>query len=199
MGLQSTSIQLNRNTIYLLVGPNGSGKSTLLKILSGLIKPTTGEGSVLGTDLKNINTLHNQLGFVPDIQPSIPNVTPRKFFRTLRILRGLDKSYDKKWLEYCENFQLAKWIDRPLNWFSQGMLKRISIVTGVFHEPKLLFMDEPLENLDTEGKTILDNLLQDLLNKGCTIVISSHILKDDGFNILKPQILFMENLFDRVS
>lgn len=190
---------MDRNTIYLLVGPNGSGKSTLLKILTGLIKPTTGEGRVLGTTLRNIDTLDNQLGFVPDIQPSIPNVTPRKFFKTLRILRGLDQSYDKKWLEYCEKFQLMKWIDRPLNWFSQGMLKRISIITGIFHEPRLLFMDEPLENLDTEGKTLLEKLLQELLNKGCTIVISSHILKDDGFNTLKPKILFIEDLFQNVS
>ncbi len=183
----------------MLVGPNGSGKSTLLKILAGLTKPTTGEGLILGTLLKNIQSLNNQLGFVPDTQPSIPNVTPRKLFRTLRIIRGLDQSYDKRWLEYCERFQLTKWIDRPLNWFSQGMLKRISLITGIFHDPKLLFMDEPLENLDSEGKALLEELLQELLKKGCTIVISSHILKDDGFNTLKPKMLFIEELFQNVS
>ena len=109
-------------------------------------------------------------------------------------MRGKDQSYDQKWFIYIERFQLTKWLDRPLNWFSQGMLKRISKITGIFYEPRLLLMDEPLENLDAEGKVLQEELLQGLLNVGSTIIISSHILKDDGFNTLKPKILFIEDL-----
>ena len=165
-----------------------------MKIIAGLTKPTTGKVSVLGSDLENSELFKNQIGYVPDTQPFIANITPKMLLKTLRIMRGIDQSYDQKWINYFERFQLTKWLDRPLNWFSQGMLKRISIITGIFYEPRLLLMDEPLENLDAEGKVLLEELLQGLLNVGSTIIISSHILKDDGFNTLKPKILFIEDL-----
>ena len=194
IGLKSLSLEIQEKDIFLLVGSNGSGKSTFFKIITGLLKPTTGTVKILGTNHNNIKKINNLLGFVPDTQPNIPNVTPRKLLKTLRIMRRLDQIYDSKWMAYIERFQLTKWIDRPLNWFSQGMLKRIAIITGIFYDPKLLLMDEPLENLDIEGKVLLEIILQEMLNAGSTIIISSHILKDDGFSTLKPKILFIEDL-----
>ena len=176
IGLKSLSLEIQEKDIFLLVGSNGSGKSTFFKIITGLLKPTTGTVKILGTNHNNIKKINNLLGFVPDTQPNIPNVTPRKLLKTLRIMRRLDQIYDSKWMAYIERFQLTKWIDRPLNWFSQGMLKRIAIITGIFYDPKLLLMDEPLENLDIEGKVLLEIILQEMLNAGSTIIISSHIL-----------------------
>ena len=140
--------------------------------------------------------LQNIIGFVPDLQPSIANVTPRTLFKTLRIVRGLDQTYDEIWKDYCEKFLLTKWLDRPLNWFSQGMLKRISIITGIFYHPHLLFMDEPLENLDQEGRILLEKILVELLQEDCTILITSHILSIEGFIKIEPKLINLEELMD---
>ena len=196
IGLKSLSLEIREKDIYMLVGSNGSGKSTLFKIITGLLKPTTGTVKILGINHNNIKEINNFIGFVPDTQPNLPNVTPRKLLKTLRIMRRLDEIYDMKWMAYIERFQFTKWIDRPLSWFSQGMLKRIAIITGIFYEPKLLLMDEPLENLDIVGKVLLEKILQEMLDAGSTILISSHILKDDGFSTLKPKILFIEDLIN---
>jgi len=193
IALKKMSLQIQENTFSLLTGSNGIGKTTLMSILSGLSKPSTGSGTILGESILG-RIDKQQIGFAPDLLPRVSNITINEFFKVIASMRHTE---NERWRDLITLFQMDKWVHKPLHWCSIGMLKRISLITAFFHEPKLVLLDEPLENLDNNGKEILAELLLKSLNHGATTLMTSHIVKEPRFIELKPNYIDMEDLFSK--
>jgi gallidermin-class lantibiotic protection ABC transporter ATP-binding subunit len=171
------SIHVKRNSIYGLLGPNGSGKSTFLKQVTGLLKPTQGEIYFHGhpwerKDLKKIGALIES--------PAIyPNLTARENMEVYRLLYGLENPEGKlKIDELLQTVGLIGAGNKPVKNYSTGMKQRLGLAVALLNSPELLILDEPANGLDPIGIEGLRDLISSMLEKGITVILSSHILKE---------------------
>jgi ABC-2 type transport system ATP-binding protein len=178
--LQGVSFAATGQAIGLL-GPNGSGKSTLIKILLGLVRPTSGSASVLGLDSRHQALRIRQLtGFMPESECLIPRMNAVTFVSLAGQLVGmssgdaLSRAHD-----VLQALDLGEARFRDLETYSTGMLQRVKLAQALVHHPRLLFLDEPTNGLDPQGRDEMLALIRDISRKkGISVVLSSHILHD---------------------
>ncbi|MCA9321006.1 MAG: ABC transporter ATP-binding protein [Planctomycetes bacterium] len=167
-----------------LLGPNGAGKSTLIKCLMGLIRPTRGSAEVLGyASIKDRIALRRNVGYVPERDCHIPGMSAIDYATLGGELTGMPRSdaiqRAHEMLHFCG---LGEARYRPVDGYSAGMKQRIKLAQALVHDPKLIFLDEPTNGLDPEGRVALLSILRDLqTHKGIRIILSSHLLRDVEF------------------
>lgn len=173
--LDDINLKLEKGKIYGIIGKNGSGKTMLFKALCGLIKPTSGEITVLnkkihrgelpestGVIIETPGFLQQYSGFFNlKILASINNIISDNDIKDVIRLVGLDPE-DKK----------------PLKKFSLGMKQRLGIAQAIMENPKLLILDEPMNALDQEGVKLVREILQELKKNSVTIIMASHSKED---------------------
>ncbi len=164
-----------------LLGPNGAGKSTLIKTLLGMVTPALGEARVLGIDCRRDPiSLRRRVGYVPEKDCHIPGMTAADYVTLGGELAGMthrdavERAHEM--IRFCGVGE-ARY--RAVDGFSAGMKQRIKLAQALVHDPDLIFLDEPTNGLDPEGRVLLLNVLKELHQKhGIRIVISSHLLRD---------------------
>lgn len=166
------------DSCFALLGPNGAGKTTTILMLLGLVKPNKGTAFILGKDvIKRYNEICNKVGFLPEDVGFYPNLTGREHLEIAIRLKG-NKSDIK------ENVQSSlKWSgidnkdwDRRTKTYSRGMKQRLGLAQAFAGNPKLVFLDEPLSNIDPLGRDDLINKIREKRKESTTIIISSHII-----------------------
>lgn len=167
------SISIPKNCIYGLLGPNGAGKSTTLKMLTGLLKPTSGEVIFDGhkwsrNDLMDIGSLIEQA-------PIYGNLTARENLKVHATLLGLSEERISEVLKIVGLTNTGK---KQACQFSMGMKQRLGIATAILNKPKLLILDEPTNGLDPIGIQDLRELIKSFPKQGMTVILSSHILSE---------------------
>ena len=174
--LEDFTLTIKQNEIHGLLGPNGAGKTTLMSILSGLIKPTSGNVVIQNfnqkTDLKKIQKI---IGIVPQEYALYPTLTAREnleFFG--KIYKVSSKELHDKINDLTEKIGMSKFLDKKIDSFSGGMKRRINLLAGILHQPEILFLDEPTVGVDIQSKIILLDYLQELHQQGMSIVYTSH-------------------------
>lgn len=171
--LKDISIHVRENSVYGLLGPNGAGKSTLLKLITGVLKPTSGEILMDGrkwqrSDLKNIGSMIEG--------PAIyDNLTAFENLEALALLLDVPKSRIN---EVLRIIGLAKTDKKIAKNFSLGMKQRLGIGMALLNNPKLLILDEPTNGLDPIGIQELRELIRSFPEKGITVILSSHLLSE---------------------
>jgi len=173
--LDRLTVELPASGIIGLVGPNGSGKSTLIRILLGLIRPTEGSASVLGSPISSPRDYASRVGVLIESPAFLPGLSARSNLVSLARLRHLP-------LERVDAV-LAKvgliGRDRePVKRFSLGMKQRLGIAAALLSDPELLILDEPTNGLDPAGIVEIRELLRDLGRNGRTVIVSSHQLSE---------------------
>jgi len=164
-----------------LLGPNGAGKSTLIKTLLGFLKPAAGRGSVLGCDIASQGmTIRQRVGLMPEIDCHIPGMNAVTFVAFAGELAGMPGNQAirraHETLEYCG---LGEARYRNVETYSTGMKQRIKLAQAIVHGPKLLFLDEPTNGLDPQGREDMLDLIRSVSHgKGISVVVSSHLLPD---------------------
>jgi ABC-2 type transport system ATP-binding protein len=164
-----------------LLGPNGAGKSTLIKTLLGFLKPAAGRGSVLGYDISTHRmTIRQKVGLMPEIDCHIPGMNAVTFVSFAGELAGMPGSQAMRraheTLEYCG---LGEARYRKIETYSTGMKQRIKFAQALVHGPKLLFLDEPTNGLDPQGREEMLDLIRSISHgKGISVLVSSHLLPD---------------------
>ncbi|MCE2791767.1 MAG: ABC transporter ATP-binding protein [Blastopirellula sp.] len=164
-----------------LLGPNGAGKSTLIKVLLGLVKVTTGSGSVLGEAIgRGGREVRNRIGYVPEDDCYIPGMTGIEvveFAATLSGLPGIEAlRRAHEILDFC-NVRQERY--RAIESYSTGMRQKIKFAAAIVHDPELLILDEPTSGLDPEERESLLNRIRFLAREhGKSILLSTHILPD---------------------
>jgi ABC-2 type transport system ATP-binding protein len=164
-----------------LLGPNGAGKTTLLKTLMGFLKPAAGTANVLGLNVAaEALTIRQRIGLMPEQDCHIPGMNAVTFVGYAGELAGMPAAQAMRRahevLEYCG---LGEARYRNVETYSTGMKQRIKLAQALVHGPKLLFLDEPTNGLDPQGRDAMLDLIYDISHgKGLSVIVSSHLLPD---------------------
>jgi ABC-2 type transport system ATP-binding protein len=178
--LNDFSLSITEGQIFGLLGPNGAGKTTLISILCGLIKSTSGSFSIDNlTYAKNSNEIKKIIGVVPQEYALYPTLTAREnlmYFGSMYGLKG--DNLKEKIIESLDFLGLLKFADKRVETFSGGMKRRVNLIAGILHSPKILFLDEPTVGVDVQSKSAIIEYLKQLNQNGTTIIYTSHHLSE---------------------
>ncbi|CAM3931736.1 MULTISPECIES: ABC transporter ATP-binding protein [Flavobacterium] len=178
--LTDFSLTIYESQIFGLLGPNGAGKTTLISILCGLVKPTSGSftiNNLMYSD--NATQIKKTIGVVPQEYALYATLTAREnllYFGSMYGLKGRDLK--NKVSECLDLLGLLKFADKKVETFSGGMKRRVNLIAGILHNPKILFLDEPTVGVDVQSKNAIIGYLKKLNDEGTTIVYTSHHLKE---------------------
>jgi ABC-2 type transport system ATP-binding protein len=176
--LHGISFEVQRGELFGFVGPNGAGKTTTLKILLGLIRASGGDASILGHRVRE-TAFRREVGFLPENPYFYDFLTGREILRFYAKLCGVDgAARERRVGELLERVGLAHAADARLRTYSKGMLQRVGIAQALVHDPKVVFLDEPMSGLDPLGRKEIRDLIVALHAEGKTIFMNTHILTD---------------------
>ena len=176
--LKGIDLSVSAGQVVGYIGPNGAGKSTTIKILIGMLPDYTGEATVLGMDVKtNALDIKRRIGYVPENAALYDTLTPMEYLQFIGQLYGLDRLHiDAKALELLRLFQLSDYANARMTTFSKGMRQKVLLISGLLHNPDVIFLDEPLSGLDANAVALVKEIIRQLANSGKTIFYSSHIM-----------------------
>ena len=177
--LRGISLSVESGVVGLL-GPNGAGKSTLISVLLGQTPATSGRATVLGLDVRREQRLiRRRVGFVPENDCLIPGFTGVGYVYYTGRLAGMSHSDSmQRTHEVLDYAALGEARYRPAEQYSAGMRQRLKLAQALVHDPDLLFLDEPTNGMDPEGRQTMLSLIRDLGRAGISVVLSSHVLPD---------------------
>jgi ABC-2 type transport system ATP-binding protein len=162
-----------------LVGANGAGKSTLIKILLGLLRPTSGEATVMGMDVKAKGTTIRQfVGYMPEYDCLPPDVSATDFVSHMARMSGLPSAAAReRTAEVLRHVGLYEERYRPIGGYSTGMKQRVKLAQAIVHDPRLLLLDEPTNGLDPAGRDEMLALVRRTGTEfGIAVIVASHLL-----------------------
>jgi ABC-2 type transport system ATP-binding protein len=178
--LRNLSVEMSPCAIGLL-GPNGAGKSTLIKTMLGFLPPSSGSIHIFGMSPKTQGpTVRQIIGYMPEEDTYINGMSAVEFVTYCGLLCGLPPKESRlrahQVLHYCG---LGEARYRKVDTYSTGMRQRIKLAQALVHDPKLLFLDEPTNGLDPQGRKDMLSLIKDISHhKGISVILSSHLLPD---------------------
>ncbi len=176
--LESLTLSVEEGEVFGFLGPNGAGKTTTLKLLMRIIRPTSGEASILGYSIGHPH-VYSQVGYLPEQPYFYDYLTAEELLSYLGRLSGVpSKHLASRVTDLLKRAGLFEARSLQLRKFSKGMLQRIGLAQAVINDPKVLFLDEPFSGLDPIGRRELREMIQQLNRQGVTIFFSSHILSD---------------------
>jgi ABC-2 type transport system ATP-binding protein len=176
--LRPLNLAVEDGEIFGFLGPNGAGKTTTLKMLMGLVFPSGGTARILGMELDDPR-MKAQIGFLPEQPYFYDYLTARELLKYYGQLSGVDaKQLARRADAALERVGLTDAANVQLRKFSKGMLQRAGIAQAILHEPKVVFLDEPMSGLDPMGRREVRNLIEELKSEGKTVFFSTHILSD---------------------
>jgi ABC-2 type transport system ATP-binding protein len=176
--LQPLHLAVQEGEIFGFLGPNGAGKTTTLKILMGLVFPTAGTARILGREWTDPE-VKAQIGFLPEQPYFYDYLTAHELLDYYGQLSGVPGRDRKQRIEtMLGRVGLSDIKGIQLRKFSKGMLQRVGIAQAILHDPKLVFLDEPMSGLDPLGRREVRDLIEQLKNEGKTVFFSTHILSD---------------------
>jgi len=179
IGLNGVTFETRENIVGLL-GPNGSGKSTLLNLVTGQLRPSSGELKVLGASPWRNRALGGRIGFVPETDTFWEWMTGLDFVARLTRLQGFsrDEAETRATLALTEaQLQQEAWT-RPIGTYSRGMRQKTKIAQAIAHDPELLILDEPLTGADPVSRRHLNEVIRARAARGARVVFSSHVLHE---------------------
>ena len=171
--LQNVDFTLKKGEIHALMGENGAGKSTTLKMITGILKPTSGNIEFDGHTWKRSDL--NHIGALIEMPPLYENLTAYENLKVRTTVLGLT---DKRIDEVLQIVRLTETGKKRAGQFSLGMKQRLGIAVALLNNPKLLILDEPTNGLDPIGIEELRELIRSFPAKGITVILSSHILSE---------------------
>lgn len=176
--LDGLSLSVAEGEIFGCLGPNGAGKTTTLKLLMRLIYPTAGTARILGQPIEDI-ALHREIGYLPEHPYFYDYLTANEFLDYCAQLFALGGEERRRRIgRLLERVGLTAAADVQLRRFSKGMLQRVAIAQALVNDPRIVFLDEPLEGLDPVGRRELRDIILELREQGKTVFLSTHILSD---------------------
>ena len=178
IALRPLNLTVEVGEVFGFLGPNGAGKTTTLKLLMGLVFPTAGTASILGMAIDD-QRVKSQIGFLPEQPYFYDYLTAKELLEYYGQLSGVaakerarraDAMLARVGLSDAARVQLRK--------FSKGMLQRVGLAQAILHDPKIVFLDEPMSGLDPMGRREVREIIQQLQQEGKTVFFSTHILSD---------------------
>lgn len=178
VAVRGLTLQVEPGEVFGFLGPNGAGKTTAIKMLLGLVAPTSGQATLLGSPLGDL-TVRAKIGFLPEHFRFHDWLTAREFLDLHGRLYRMDVARLRRRIdELLELVGLASFRAKQLKTFSKGMLQRIGLAQALLNEPALVFLDEPTSGLDPVGRRLVRDIIRDLRARGTTVFLNSHLLSE---------------------
>ena len=181
VAVNNVSFQVKKGEIFGFLGPNGAGKTTTIKILTTLLQPTKGQVNIASFDVvKNPDGVRSSIGIVPQaltLDDDLKGMT--NLLLSAKLYRVPDKIAKERANELLELVGLKDAARRDVSTYSGGMRKRLELIIGLIHNPKVLFLDEPTLGLDIQTRSVIWDYLKKLNKEnGLTIFITTHYLEE---------------------
>ena len=174
--LAGVALEVPRGSVFGLLGPNGAGKSTLVKSLLTIVRPTECRGRLLGAPIGHRATLR-QVGYLPEHARFPEYLTGREVIGYSAGLAGVPKAEARtRTAALLERVGMTAWGDKKLATYSKGMRQRIGLAQALVNEPAIVFLDEPTDGVDPEGRIEIRRMIEAMRAEGRTVFVNSHLL-----------------------
>ena len=176
--LHDIHLDVEAGQVLGYIGPNGAGKSTTIKIICGIVDDFEGDVTVMGMDVrKDALEIKRRIGYIPELAAMYDVLTPIEYLNFIGKLYNLEPgTIEKKSSELLRLFELDTRANERMNAFSKGMKQKVLLISGLLHNPDIIFLDEPLSGLDANAVILVKEILLQLKMAGKTIFYSSHIM-----------------------
>lgn len=187
-GIENVSFEIEEGEIFGFLGPNGAGKTTAMKILTGLSRPDGGTARIMGFDIRErFSEAMAKTGSIIENVVPYPNLTAMENMELIGSFKGADS---KNLLSCIEKVSLSDYKDEKTRNFSLGMRQRLGFAMAMAGEPSVMILDEPLNGMDVSGMVEIREIIKDMAKRGCTFLISSHLIHDVELTCTKVGILY---------
>jgi ABC-2 type transport system ATP-binding protein len=178
VAVNALSLRVGAGEVMGFLGPNGSGKTTTIRLLMGLLRPTSGQASILGRDCHaDAVALKREVGYLPDEPFLYPYLAGREVLELVAGLHGFTPADARRRAgELAEKLGLGDAAGAYTVTYSLGMKKRLALAMALIHDPRVLIMDEPTNGLDPKGAREMRATIAELAAAGRTIFLSTHLL-----------------------
>ena len=206
VAVDDLSLEVERGEVFGFLGPNGAGKTTTVRMLTGLIRPTSGSAQVAGFELGKQDTeIRRNVGILTESPGMYERLSAEKnltIFANLYDVPDIDKSVNK----YLSMLGLWERRHDAVGSFSKGMRQKLAVARALIHEPQILFLDEPTSGLDPEAAKTVRDFVEELKTEGRTIFMTTHNLDEaerlcDRVGIFQQKLLTLDspaNLRDKM-
>ncbi len=179
VAVDGISFSIPEGQICGYLGPNGAGKTTTVKMLTGMMRSTSGTATIAGYDIQKEGLeVKRRVGYVPESGALYQSLTPFEYLQFVGRLYGMDdRDITKRINEFSQIFQIGERIHERMTGFSKGMKQKVLIESALIHNPQVIFLDEPLSGLDANTVLLLKKILRHLADEKKTIFYCSHILE----------------------
>ena len=175
--VKGVSFEVSEGEVFGFLGPNGAGKTTTIKMLTGLIRATSGSATLFDEAIPSPRAME-RVGFLPENPYVYPYLSPREFVTLCGRLSGMRGNLDAKVERILERVGMGHAMDRAVRALSKGMLQRVGLAAALVHGPELLILDEPMSGLDPMGRKEVRDIIVEEAKAGRTVFFSTHILGD---------------------
>jgi ABC-2 type transport system ATP-binding protein len=176
--LAGVSLHVPRGSVFGLLGPNGAGKSTLVKSLLTIVRPTECRGRMLGEPIGHRKTLR-RVGYLPEHARFPDYLTGREVIGYSAGLAGVPKGITReRATRLLELVGGCQWGDNKLATYSKGMRQRVGLAQALINEPDIVFLDEPTDGVDPEGRIEIRKMIEGMRAEGRTVFVNSHLLAE---------------------
>ena len=171
-------LKVNQGEFFAILGPNAAGKTTTIKVMTGLIKPTSGSAQVCGFDVQREPLqVRQRMAYVPDFPFLYDKLTPWEFLRfTGQLFRMPNDRITSLSNDLIARFNLQEFIHKPIEGLSHGTRQRVAIVSALLHAPEVFVIDEPMVGLDPHHARVVKDVLKERSQAGMTVFLSTHQL-----------------------
>ncbi len=180
--VKGVSFSVKSGEVFGFLGPNGAGKTTTIRMLTGVLKPDSGEVRVLGYDMLNEREkikAREKTGIVPEMANPYVDLTAMQNLRLMGELYGMSKAeIEKRLLELLREFDLYEKRNVKVRGFSKGMRQRLIIAMAMIADPELYFLDEPTSGLDVISARLIKDVIREEKKAGKTIFLTTHNMDD---------------------
>lgn len=173
------SFRVPRGTLFGFLGPNGAGKTTTMRMIAQILRPTAGEIRIGGVATwERPQVIKQMIGYIPDRPYVYEKLTGAEFVRFVAALYGQEgASVERRMNELLEVFELTPWRDELTESYSHGMRQKLIIASAFAHRPEVIIVDEPMVGLDPRSARTLKDIFREYVNRGGTILMSTHTLE----------------------
>jgi ABC-2 type transport system ATP-binding protein len=178
VAVNGLNLEIPRGEFFAFLGPNGAGKTTTIKMLTGLIRPSSGHALVAGFDVQqNPEEAKRRIGYIPDHPYLYEKLSGWDFFHFVGDLFGVNlDDQHRKFSQFMKLFSLEAAADKLIENYSHGMRQKLVISASLMHDPEIIIVDEPMVGLDPQSSRLVKTLFKEQTARGRTVFLSTHTL-----------------------
>lgn len=176
--VKNLDFSVGEGELFAFIGPNGSGKSTTIRMITGLLRATSGSVELFGEEM-GMDKVHlkRRISFIPDTPDLIGKLTGREYLNFISSAYRMDEAvFREEQQKLLELFDLEGKLDTLVEEYSHGMRQKVALIGALVHRPDILFLDEPTVGLDPKSNRNLKNYLRDYIEQGKTVFLTTHNL-----------------------